>query len=68
MSKVTNAAAAPMLFESSSGARNAFDQLTSFATPHIGRSNLAFADGHVKTVTAAPPANDGLPAWKPGKK
>jgi prepilin-type processing-associated H-X9-DG protein len=51
---------APVVFESSLDYTNAFDQLQSFVAPHNGTGNVAFADGHVKALKAAPPANAGL--------
>jgi prepilin-type processing-associated H-X9-DG protein len=60
MAKVASPAASPMLFESSLGSKNAFDQLQSFVTPHNGVGNVAYADGHVKAVTSAPSASAGL--------
>jgi prepilin-type processing-associated H-X9-DG protein len=35
------------------------DTLTSFMRPHGGRSNLAYVDGHVKSVAAPPSAGIG---------
>jgi prepilin-type processing-associated H-X9-DG protein len=58
--KIASTAAAPMLFESSLGYANAFDQLQSFVAPHNGTGNVGFADGHAKALSTAPPANAGL--------
>jgi prepilin-type processing-associated H-X9-DG protein len=44
----------PMLFESSSGSPGTADPLTSFVAPHNGNGCIAWADGHVTFVTAAP--------------
>jgi prepilin-type processing-associated H-X9-DG protein len=62
LSTVKNPALTPMLFESSLGYQNAADPLTSFMTPHANRSNLAYVDGHVKSVSAPPSPAAGLGA------
>lgn len=50
----------PLLFESGLGQRNGADGLQSFVTPHHGRGNVSFLDGHVRLLTSAPSAADGL--------
>jgi prepilin-type processing-associated H-X9-DG protein len=46
--------------ESTLGVRNASDFLEHFAAPHHERGGILFADGHVKTLTAAPAAETGV--------
>jgi prepilin-type processing-associated H-X9-DG protein len=50
--KITTPEKTSLLFESSTTQKNAHNNGTSFATPHIGQKNkyggVAFADGHVK--------------------
>ena len=46
----------PVLFESSLGAPNASDALTSFVKPHRDQGNVGFADGSVRSLEQAPPA------------
>jgi len=57
--------AQPVLFDSTLGRKNGSDRLESFAIRH--RSDgpglagiIAYADGHVKAVSSAPPASAGL--------
>jgi prepilin-type processing-associated H-X9-DG protein len=49
----------PLLFDSSLGRANASDLLQSFAPRHARKGVVAFADGSVETVAAAPPAKPG---------
>ncbi|HTE20953.1 MAG TPA: H-X9-DG-CTERM domain-containing protein, partial [Armatimonadota bacterium] len=46
----------PMFFDSLLGVRNGSDRLESFARRHRTRGNVAFADGHVESLTTPPPA------------
>jgi prepilin-type processing-associated H-X9-DG protein len=55
-SRLANPPGVTMLFESSMGSPGTADTLTSFLTPHDGMGGVAYADGHVKMVTTAPPA------------
>jgi len=64
---VTNPAAQPLAFESLLGARNGSDLLQSFFTPHDGMGTMAYVDGHVQAVAAAPPAGK-RPTPPPGTR
>lgn len=59
----------PAFFESTLGHQDATDRLESFAKPHAVSNakagNVAFLDGHAKTLIAAPEASAGLkPVWQ----
>lgn len=73
LKQVLSGAQTPALFESSLGVQNAADQLGSFATPHRATGGqqagiVAFMDGHVQTLPAAPKANAGLAPAQPAKR
>jgi len=67
MKEILAPAGTPMVFESFLGVPNGADRLESFVTTHSGRGNIAYADGHVTAVSAAPPASSGLALDKPKK-
>lgn len=63
--RITNPGAQPLLYDSTLGVWNGTGQGESFARRHEhnhrnGWGNVAFADGHVKTLRAFPQADPGL--------
>lgn len=74
LAQVLSPAQAPMVHESSLGLMNGTDKLESFVAPHGGNGTLAYVDGHIAMLVAAPAAATGLrpasarPASRPGEK